>query len=53
LGHRITRIYHEVEDGGLKLNWIDPAIPKIRCAGKGDLDCFARRPPQKALRDRQ
>ena len=26
-GHRVTRIYHEVEDGGLELNWIDLAMP--------------------------
>ena len=26
-GHRVTRIYHEVEDGGLELDWIDAAMP--------------------------
>jgi len=53
LGHRVASIYNEVEDGGLELNWIDPAIPQVRCADEGDFDCFARCPPQKALRDRQ
>jgi hypothetical protein len=52
-GHCIACINHEIEDGGLELDWINPAMPQIWPTGAGKLDRLAGRPPQKTLRDRQ